>query len=263
MVLKPHEDEALRPEITRLGVKNQLTTRFTAFIAVETTRKIDGTSVEIVQPVEKPMGWAHGFGGAAPVTGSIATYPASAGPPGAPPTPAPMRARAPAAAPKGGGGLLGGLFKRTRSEVPPPPAEAEAFFDDEADGSFAPASAAFDRADAAPSEERAAAEAPDAQLARTQRADGSFGGDVARTAAALLALVLLGNARRRGPRARVVSKAAAWLEQHRDAPLAVAALDALEAADEGRTPTASAAWPALAQAGAEGRLLAAVLPAGV
>jgi Ca-activated chloride channel family protein len=273
LVLKPHEDEALKPEITRLGVKHQLATRFTAFIAVETTRKVDGTSVEIVQPVEKPMGWAEGFGGAAHATGSMPVYPPSAGAPGAPVVPAPMMARmmvsapapAPAAAaaapPKGGGGLLGGLFKRSRRETPPPPpsAQADAFYDDdEADGSFAPSSMAFELEEAAPSKARGATEAPDALLARTQRADGSYGGDVARTAAALLALVLLGNGRRRGPRARVVAKAAAWLEQHRDAPLAVAALDALEAADEGRAPTASAAWEALTQADVEGHLLAAV-----
>ena len=53
------------------------------------------------------------------------------------------------------------------------------------------------------------------ELARSQSADGSFGGDVSRTIVAMLLLVKDGHTRRKGLRKRVVGKAAAWLEARR------------------------------------------------
>ena len=84
-----------------------------------------------------------------------------------------------------------------------------------------------------------------AYLARTQGADGSFGGDAHRTAAALLTLVLQGNTRRAGPRSRVVLKAAAWLAAHRADRLVAAALAALDAAERGETPQETPEWAEL------------------
>ncbi|MFT5460289.1 MAG: hypothetical protein ACI9K2_006806, partial [Myxococcota bacterium] len=95
---------------------------------------------------------------------------------------------------------------------------------------------------------------PGARLAAAQSADGSFGGDVARTAAALLALVLLGHTRRRGNRSRTVRKAASWLATQ-SGPLARAALHALTTAEAGTTPAPSAEWQTLEGAGAEGAAL--------
>ena len=115
----------------------------------------------------------------------------------------------------------------------------------------------------APAEEKASGARVDASqvaahLAKTQKADGSFGTDITRTAAALLALVLLGNTRRAGPRSRVVLKAANWLATHMGVPAAAAALAALEAAERGEAPTATAAWDTLRAAAPEGGWLRSV-----
>jgi len=102
---------------------------------------------------------------------------------------------------------------------------------------------------------------PAGSLARSQGADGSYGGDVARTAAALLALVVLGHTRRRGVRQRAVLKAAAWLEPRRSDPAAALALEALEAAESGEAPRPVAVWAALYEAGLEGEVLRSAVSA--
>jgi hypothetical protein len=201
----------------------------------------------------------------------------------APPPPAPMMAPggprvdmdeaaepAPSmtAAPKGGlGGLVGkakDMLSRKRSAPPPPPAEAEAAWDDEADDAvFSAADGLFESAREEKASKTEAGHLPDATqvaaaLAKSQKADGSFAGDALRTAAALLALVLLGNTRRAGPRSRVVLKAATWLDAHRAVTGVAAALDALEAAERGETPKGTKAWDTLRAAGAEGGYLVLV-----
>lgn len=111
-------------------------------------------------------------------------------------------------------------------------------------------------------EEAAPSNAPaldEGALARMQGADGSFGGDIARTVAALLALLLKGHTRRSGLRSRTVTKAAAWLEQYRGQAQVDLALNALAAAERGEALQPDAAWRALCSAGAEGRALAQVL----
>ena len=100
---------------------------------------------------------------------------------------------------------------------------------------------------------------PAGKLARSQAADGSFGGDVTRTAAALLALVLLGHTRRAGLRKRTVVKAAAWLANHATHPHAAAALAALEAAERGESPPPAPTWRQMTHAGDEGSALATAL----
>lgn len=160
------------------------------------------------------------------------------------------------------GRLLGGLGgRRSQDKAPPPPA--------------APAGAAPTppRAPApmpAPNQgpARADAEAPAAStpadveqaLVKGQKADGSYGGDVARTAAALITLLLLGHTRQAGLRRRTVSKAARWLKGHAGARWADHALAALEAAEAGQGWRDEAALKQLvAAAGAEGRLLSSLL----
>ena len=71
-------------------------------------------------------------------------------------------------------------------------------------------------------------------LARSQSADGSFGGDVARTIVAMLLLVKDGHTRRKGLRKRVVGKAAAWLEARRAEPGVALALAILADVEQGK-----------------------------
>lgn len=315
LVLKPLEEEALRPEILRLGLTHHLATRFTAFVAVERQKVIGtpGDVKEIVQPVELPQGWSESFRGGA-VGGGFASTGAVPPPPAAPmpmpmrpvmmpspraaamaPPPAPMMARdeamfdleeasapppsmaapgasGPGGPPKGGlGGLMGkakDMLSRKRSAPPPPPAEAEPEWDDEAADDVADLSSGavdglFESAREEKSAKTEAGRAPDASsvaaaLAKSQKADGSYAGDALRTAAALLALVLLGNTRRAGPRSRVVMKAAAWLAAHRALAGVDAALTALEAVERGETAQTTAAWDTLRAAGAEGGYLVLV-----
>ena len=74
------------------------------------------------------------------------------------------------------------------------------------------------------------------ELAGRQDADGSFGGDLRRTSAALIALVLLGHTRRRGLRKRTVSKAARWLKGHSEDPNVALSLEILKRAEASETP---------------------------
>jgi Ca-activated chloride channel family protein len=156
--------------------------------------------------------------------------------------PSPKRAKAAAAS--------GGLGSRLRQLFPggPPEAADEA---EEVMASLAPGAALDAELDAAPA--MPAAEAPlreeaaparrlradgagvafdEKALAAAQGADGSFGGDLRRTAAALLALLARGHTRRAGLRARVVAKAAGWLAG-RTEPLAARVLDALARVEAG------------------------------
>ena len=96
-------------------------------------------------------------------------------------------------------------------------------------------------------------------LARTQGADGSFGGDIGRTAAALLVLVLLGHTRRKGLRRRTVLKAAKWLSAHRGDSVADLALAALAAAEKGVEPQTAGDLRPLCNGTAEGQLLEEML----
>ncbi|MFN7145260.1 MAG: VIT domain-containing protein, partial [Myxococcota bacterium] len=86
LTLRPFEGEALRGEILRIALEHHIASRFTAFVAVETSSKIDGPRVEVVQPAVLPHGWDPAFAGG-PVAG--------APPPGAmfSPPPPPMSPR--------------------------------------------------------------------------------------------------------------------------------------------------------------------------
>ncbi|MCA9542841.1 MAG: VWA domain-containing protein, partial [Myxococcales bacterium] len=67
LVLHPHEDEALTPQITALSLKHRVICRFTAFIAVETSRVVQGEQVVVQQPAELPQQWdGAAFGGGGP-----------------------------------------------------------------------------------------------------------------------------------------------------------------------------------------------------
>jgi len=238
ITLNPVEDEALRPQILRLGLEHSIVTRWTAFVAVERGEHVPGDHVQaIVQPVEAPASWDMSGGGAPMVAGLVMT--AFARSPKRARAPAPVAARspmpAPAPAPAPARGIVGGLFDAARSLFRAERDEDTVFHEEMSfDGDMAPA---------APSGTTPAEVA--AHLARTQSADGSFGGDARRTASALLTLVLQGNTRRAGPRSRVVLKAAAWLAAHRTDPVVAAALDALDSAERGETPQVTPEWAEL------------------
>jgi Ca-activated chloride channel family protein len=245
LVTRPFEEEAIRPEIVRVATAHAIASRFTAFVAVEHTRRVDGTMVEVVQPVPVPHGWAADFAAPPPPPQAVASQPR------------PMSIAAPmAAAPMGkpGGHAYAGY-------APPMPASSRATraidMDDVAPAKTASGakkkgvladmmdavSAVFAGGVKAPEAEIPAAKevenevavvglASVGELVRQQGADGSFGGDVRLTVAAMLALVKLGNTRVAGDRRRTVLKAATWLTG-RPEPVAKAALAILDAVEGG------------------------------
>lgn len=201
ITLRPNEEEGLRPEIIRIALEHNIASRFTAFVAVEKSKKISGERVEIVQPVELPKDWDKAFLGmlgADQVKGFTLASPAQYAMAAAPP----MRDMEFVSAPE--------ALKRARRRIKKSKGEEEKIV---------------------PSK----TEKPsiDGRLARMQNADGSYGDDVRRTAAALIALILLGHTRRSGIRRRTVLKAVKWLEAHSDDPSASMALDILQRVEAG------------------------------
>ncbi len=273
LVLKPFEEEALRPEIIRTalfqGEETQegsgIASRYTAFVAVEETTTVGGERVTVVQGHPLPAQWEEQAD-----MGLVAQMAPGAGAPQmlASPTPrgfgGPYPSRAaprPAAPAAKTSGVLGRVRSMFTTPAAPPERDDAAIFDVDAVSAAsttfgstpAPAAPAARPAASADALKKGAAPAPDAELAATQGADGSFGGDVARTAAALFTLILLGNTRTQGLRKRNVQKAASWL-LGRTEPEALLALAALHAAERGEAPATPSA--ALLGAGREGRLLA-------
>ena len=249
LTLKPFEEEALRPEILRIALEHGIASRFTAFVAVETSRSHEGERVELVQPAELPADWDERFRQpAAPAPRAATTLACAAAPASGQQIRRRVRRQRLGRSPrKALGAVMDAMMDAPRacaeeaSPAPPPPAEAAACpADEDAWGGGASAD-------------------PAGRLARSQGADGSFGGDLRRTAAALLALLLLGHTRRKGLRRRAVLKAARWLQGRRAQPAAALVLAALEAAERGEALTPSAELRALADGSAEGRVLLGLL----
>jgi Ca-activated chloride channel family protein len=103
-----HDPEQQAAEIVSLSLATGVLSRFTAFVAVDLSERVDSTSPQpVVQPVEAPSGWAAGS------------------PPGAamaPPMPAPMLASQPLAAMKPGASRGGPAAPPPPSSAMPPPA---------------------------------------------------------------------------------------------------------------------------------------------
>ncbi len=279
LTLRPFEEEALRGEILRVALEHHVASRFTAFVAVETSSRTTGPRVEVVQPAALPHGWDEGFAGGPGGGGAMPLLQASMAPPMAAPSPARTRGPVPSAPPPSGpppayaeaDDEAGDEAPRAKSAGPlrraigrlidavSGPAEAEA------SRGAPPAKAAKVQPPAAPittarEESPPAAPAdPGAELARTQAADGSYGGDVHRTASALLALVLLGNTRHVGLRKRAVLKAATWLASRATDPHASVALAALARVERGDDAGRKAELRMLAEDTPEGRIVAALL----
>lgn len=239
LVLKPFEEEALLPEIERVAMQFGIVSRATSFVAVDRSVTVDRPAHTVVQPHELPAEWETQAGGGGPRGGAV-----MASAPGAMPPPAPMAQGAPM--PKRrkmvsrsrAGGVMDRLFGGRKKSAPEPACEAEEMDDEGALMDAMPAQAPMPVAKPAPTPRREQVKSHPRStdlagtLARSQGADGSFGGDVARTVAALVALVVLGHTRRTGLRRRTALKAAKWL-QGRSESLAVQALAWLADAESG------------------------------
>jgi len=215
LLVKPFEEELLKPEIVRIALEHGVASRWTSFVAVDSSAAVDQVPVEVVQPAELPHGWALPPGmaavGAMPMMARMAMPMMAA-------APSVGRARRTTRKRSGGvGAAIRGLFSRSAAPPPPPsvepdpvelamcaPAEEEAVGDAFATLGLPAAPAPRATPAGAPSD------AP-GELARRQSANGSFDGDVVETLVALLILVRAGHTRRVGLRRRVVQKAVGWL----------------------------------------------------
>lgn len=274
LTLKPFEEEAIRPEILRIALEWRISSKFTSFVCVDHSTVTGGDRRHVVQPVEMPDAWElHESSVAYPSpppfpaqsamsTGSWAFHSLAS------PAqelegdadhayeqpPMPMRAhymplasspnmQTPGSSSGGGASRIGdaleSLFGRRQKK------EAQK-------------SSANARKAANEQESGIVAEDVVGVLARTQSANGSFGDDVERTAAALLVLMLSGNTRRKGNRRRTVQKAADWLSAHKNDDRVQLVLDALSQA-EAFGVKADASWRSLVNNSTEGKMLKRLL----
>jgi Ca-activated chloride channel family protein len=254
LVMEPGSESELRAEILSVALEHKIASRCTAFVAVEDRVSHTGERVTVVQPVELLQTWSESFLALPDMAAPLASM---------------SRASLRIGSIALGRGLR--IGDRLRSAIMPAGGDAAGRFGEEAE------SAEFDEAPlAAPDSFVTSADAPEdillehpsgrqhppdprraieTMLATTQDADGSFGGRVDRTAAALVALVRLGHNRRKGTRRRVVEKAARWLSQRANEPLAQLALELLARVEGGGARPARDEVEALRSAGAEGGAL--------
>lgn len=219
----PSEREGLRGEIIALALKYGIASRFTAFVAVQRRVKADGTPVELVQPVELPVAWSEDFHQMVAAAGVMTLGSPARGP------------------------MRGPIFDQLKSlEMRPLGLDGERTL-----GAFIPEA-----------EEDRASPAEPAELEMVllnQGADGSWSGDVQRTAAGLVFLVLSGHTRLSGDHRGAARKAYAWLKAQ-GGRLAEDVLSLVEAAEAGGEAGDLAArfdslLDDLVQAGEEGRAL--------
>ncbi|MFT7519454.1 MAG: Ca-activated chloride channel family protein [Kiritimatiellia bacterium] len=243
LALYPHEEEGLRPAILDVALQYAIASRYTAFVAVETSRTVDGDVVRVVQAAELPEQWdesakmeSQAFMPPGPVMSSsvkmrghrVGAVRATGSPPAMSPMSMPVakakkRAKKrPVRASRSVGGAFDGLMESAGALFRGAGQEEVA---EELDAALMAAPVA------------AAQVEPGSALAQQQRADGSFGGDLLQTAAALLALLLLGHTRLVGTRRRTVLKAVNYLDPHRTDPVVHAVFAALAAAERGEEPT--------------------------
>ncbi|MFT5458460.1 MAG: Ca-activated chloride channel family protein, partial [Myxococcota bacterium] len=177
---RPFEEEAIRSEVLRIALAHGIASRWTAFVAVESSRTVTGERVDVVQPAELPADWDRSFASPPAAAKGLRRrsmprhmpMPASA----PPPAPAPMMAAmAPMAecdddaeeasapfdaAPSGAMGMVNRMLGRggPRADAPRgrPTRKAKASSSRQAPPKPPPAE-------------------PGARLAAAQSADGSFG----------------------------------------------------------------------------------------
>jgi Ca-activated chloride channel family protein len=232
LTLRPFEEEAIRPEILRVALQGQIASKFTSFVCVDHSTASEGERRHVVQPTELPDAWELPEQDVAAFGGSM-------------PCPAPVqvgRARWSMPANFSLSHAMPALRGRAENDAPEDAPQAAS------GNASAPAfeTTSYPELDSA------------GVLVRSQGADGSFGGDVGRTAAALLVLLMLGHTRRSGDRRRTVQKTVAWLRAHAGDRRAGMALAALEVAEQTHV-TALAEWRSLSGEGAEGAMLEGLL----
>jgi hypothetical protein len=240
MALEPSQTEHLRKDTVRVALEHHIASRFTAFVAVEERVSTDGNRVTVVQPVELPDAWSRSFLEPSDYEAPLASCTSMLAAPAMAESPSAMRAllhsaRPGARAPKGPP-LTASRDPDTKYAIREVPPAAQA-----------------------PATPRDIARSIETALATTQDADGSYGGSVERTVAALLALVRLGHTRTRGSRRRVVQKCARWLEQQSGRPMARLALDLLARAESGGDLPRRAEVASLLPAAPEGEYLGRAL----
>lgn len=244
----PDEHAQSKDEIVRVALAHGIVSRYTSLVAVETTTTVTGKAITIVQPVELPAEWEpEGFVvPSMPAPAAMARH-----------VHGPMFAEY-----EDNGGDT--LYEGDRADAPfdqdaayeaspaftPPPAPQSFRFAASMSAARRVASSATPRGPAADLE---------SALATSQSADGSFGGDAGRTAAALVALLVLGHTSRRGSRRRVVQKAARWLEARRGNDAADLGLRLLERVEGGGAIPEAHEVRALVAHEPEGRVLAEAL----
>ena len=276
LTLRPFEEEAIAPEILRIALQWHISSRFTSFVCVDHSTANVGGRRHVVQPTELPESWEMQAdavsGGAMPSQGMMSCAPMPAqmsrssrvrkrmslsesenesapsffeGVAGAdmstPPLPsAPMQSHHVSRSSAGGEFGLRQVFKDVKNFVTKRATTAGAHL-------------------AQPDAVTAHPQPVDAgDIARIQSAEGSFGGDIGRTAAAVLVLLLLGHTRQKGDRRRTVQKAAEWLRAHAGDTHADLALHALDEA-ELTGASASSTWRVLVSEQPEGQMLRRLL----
>jgi len=280
LTLRPFEEEAIRPEILRIALQWHISSRFTSFVCVDHSTANVGGRRHVVQPTEMPESWemqADALSGGAMRRPAMMLYSPMVGP-----SSAPARRRMEASESESENDSASSYFEGLQEDndasvqsMPMAPMQDMHTPGSSASGGFsiretlgelfgvskkdsAKPQTASHRAQSANSAPTDPPEADAGAVARAQSADGSFGGDVGRTAAALLVLLLLGHTRKKGDRRRTVQKAVDWLLLHATEPHVATALHALEAA-ESTGVVASTTWRALTGASGEGQMLEQLL----
>jgi Ca-activated chloride channel family protein len=268
LTLKPFEEEAIRPEILRVALEWHLASKFTSFVCVDRSVSSAGPHRHVVQPTEVPALWEYPAQ-QAPAMTTMARYAPMPVPSESDDmanaeltqrmedaSPMPMCRSMPMSAPRSSPDApLSGALGRLRTAFFSPPRGRSSSRNSNTNDNNGGSATGGTRASEFDIPARSVVAGA---LARRQSADGSFGNDVGRTAAALLALVVLGNTRRKGDRRRVVQKAAEWLNHQGQDVRARVALDALAVAELSAI-TYLDAWAALVREGEEGQMLDVVL----
>ena len=275
LTLRPFEEEAIRPEILRIALQWHISSRFTSFVCVDHSSANAGDRRHVVQPAEMPESWEMQAdavsGGAMPRPAMMLFSPVARA------CPAPsLRMEIAESESDHGSPHFGGVEDNDMS-TPPLFSNvllSPSIHDRHAPGSYSGngfsvrealsgllsskkiAESKTTGSHQVPVDKRAVQKHDAGSIARTQSADGSFGGDVGRTAAALLVLLLLGNTRTKGDRRRTVQKALDWLRAQPTDVRAAVAMEALEWVEQkGLDVSVNADWRLLTSDGPEGQML--------
>eukprot|EP00179_Madagascaria_erythrocladioides_P026192 CAMPEP_0198334250 /NCGR_PEP_ID=MMETSP1450-20131203/19491_1 /TAXON_ID=753684 ORGANISM="Madagascaria erythrocladiodes, Strain CCMP3234" /NCGR_SAMPLE_ID=MMETSP1450 /ASSEMBLY_ACC=CAM_ASM_001115 /LENGTH=825 /DNA_ID=CAMNT_0044038831 /DNA_START=79 /DNA_END=2556 /DNA_ORIENTATION=- len=233
ILVKPFEDEALRPAIVTLSMEHKIVSKFTSFVAVDKSTRLLAQRVTVVQPVESPHAWAmpQAMCSAVPQQMFGASMSASIAREGAPKPPPPV----------GGPQKTRVLMARHAKRMPRMPRESHAaarervvLDEDDCEEQLSPFNVEGEnqkrdvgtRQGTPPSARSIAGE-----LSRSQAVNGSIGASPDHTAMALVCLVLLGNTRNRGIYKRTVQKICAFLRTTDATSAVITAFDCLDMAE--------------------------------